>query len=558
MLQAFPNSFAGVVKLVDTTDLKSVDPNPVVPVQVRPSAPIVDSGDLMTSRQPSTQNQFQLLHSISGILTSTLNLKDTLSNIFSLLEDHIELKKGVLILRDSYTDEYYIEIGYGLTEKDRRKSIFKLLEILTTKVLESNEVVIIDDLKSGTYDIPFDADEEMPGHSLTCLPIILGDKKIGTLSVVIPRTVDEIQDRLNLLSTVCLLIAQEIKLKKLLEMEKEALRRENVLLRDELKEKYNIHNMIGNSNAMHQVYESIIQVANSNATVLIRGESGTGKELVAHAIHYNSPRASKPFIKINCGAIPETLIESELFGYEKGAFTDAQESKIGKFEAANGGTIFLDEIGELTPQVQVKLLRVLQEKEVERVGGLKPIKINVRVVTATHRDLETELEAKRFREDLYYRLNVFPIFLPPLKERKTDTLLLAEHFLDKFSKENSKKITRISSLAIDLLTSYQWPGNVRELENCMERAVLVCRTDTIQATDLPATLQRSDTSSTVSGDLSYDELVSNFERELIIDALKKTKGNKSKAADLLKTTQRVIGYKIQNLNIDYGKYKGRV
>ncbi len=547
-----------MVKLVDTTDLKSVDPNPVVPVQVRPSAPTADTGDLMTSLQNPTHNQFQLLHSISSILTSTLNLKDTLSNIFSLLEDHIELKKGVLILRDSYTDEYYIEIGYGLTEKDRRKSIFKLLEILTTQVLDSNQVAIIDELKSGIYDVPFDDDEEMPGHSLTCLPIILGDEKIGTLSVVIPRTVDEIQDRLNLLSTVCLLIAQEIKLKKLLEMEKEALRRENVLLRDELKEKYNIHNMIGNSNAMHQVYESIIQVANSNATVLIRGESGTGKELVAHAIHYNSPRASKPFIKINCGAIPETLIESELFGYEKGAFTDAQESKMGKFEAANGGTIFLDEIGELTPQVQVKLLRVLQEKEVERVGGLKPIKINVRVVTATHRDLETELEAKRFREDLYYRLNVFPIFLPPLKERKTDTLLLAEHFLDKFSKENSKTITRISSLAIDLLTSYQWPGNVRELENCMERAVLVCRTDTIQATDLPATLQRSDTSSTVSGDLSYDELISNFERELIIDALKKTKGNKSRAADLLKTTQRIIGYKIQNLNIDYGKYKGRV
>jgi len=503
-------------------------------------------------------DQFQLLHSISTILTSTLNLKDTLSSIFSLLEDHLALKKGVLILRDTYTEEYYIEIGYGLTEKDRRKSIFKLLEILTSKVLDSNTVEIVDELKSGTLGVPFDADEEMPGHSLTCLPIVLGDEKIGTLSVVIPtRSTSEMQHRLNLLSTVCLLIAQEIKLKKLLEMEKEALRKENVLLRDELKEKYNIHNMIGNSNAMHPVYESIIQVANSNATVLIRGESGTGKELVAHAIHYNSPRASKPFIKINCGAIPESLIESELFGYEKGAFTDAQEMKIGKFEAANGGTIFLDEIGELAPQVQVKLLRVLQEKEIERVGSVKSLKVNVRVITATNRDLEQELETKRFREDLYYRLNVFPIFLPPLRERKTDILLLAEHFLDKFSKENEKKISRVSSLAIDLLTSYHWPGNVRELENCMERAVLVCRNDTIQATDLPATLQRSDTSTTPGDDLSYEEMVSNFEREIIIDALKKTKGNKSKAADLLKTTQRIIGYKIANLDIDFNKYKGK-
>ncbi|NBV42566.1 AAA family ATPase, partial [bacterium] len=189
--------------------------------------------------------------------------------------------------------------------------------------------------------LSFDQDEEMPDHSLTCLPIMLGQEKIGTLSVILPIGSDETtQHRLNLLSTICLLIAQEIKLKKMLESEKEALRKENVLLRDELKEKYNIHNMIGNSNAMHQVYESIIQVANSNATVLIRGESGTGKELVAHAIHYNSPRAAKPFVKINCGAVPESLIESELFGYEKGAFTDAQETKVGKFEAANGGTIF--------------------------------------------------------------------------------------------------------------------------------------------------------------------------------------------------------------------------
>ncbi len=503
-------------------------------------------------------DQFQLLHAISSILTSTLNLKDTLSNIFSLLEDHIDLKKGVLILRDPYTDEYYIEIGYGLTEKDRRKSIFKLLETLTSKVLETNKVESVPELVDGAETLSFDPDEAMPGHGLICLPIILGEEKIGTLSVVLPnRSVGESEHKLHLLSTVCLLIAQEIKLKKLLEMEKEALRRENVLLRDELKDKYNIHNMIGNSNAMHAVYENIIQVANSNATVLIRGESGTGKELVAHAIHYNSPRASKPFVKINCGAIPESLIESELFGYEKGAFTDAQETKIGKFEAANGGTIFLDEIGELSLPVQVKLLRVLQEKEIERVGGLKTIKVNVRVITATNRDLESELETKRFREDLYYRLNVFPIFLPPLRERKTDVLLLAEHFLDRFCRENEKKISRISSLAIDLLSSYHWPGNVRELENCMERAVLVCRTDTIQATDLPATLQRSDTSNTRSEDLSYEEMVSNFEREIIIDALKKTKGNKSKAADLLKTTQRIIGYKIANLEIDFNKYKSK-
>jgi len=342
-----------------------------------------------------------------------------------------------------------------------------------------------------------------------------------------------------------------------LQADREALVQENIHLKVELKEKYSLHNMIGNSSAMHEVYENVVQVAGSNASVLIRGESGTGKELVASAIHFNSARASKPFIKINCGAIPEGLIESELFGYEKGAFTDAQSPKKGKFELADGGSIFLDEIAELSQPLQVKLLRVLQEREFERVGGVNVIKVNVRVITATNRDLEEEVAQRRFREDLYYRLNVFPIFLPPLRERKTDILLLSEFFLEKFCEENHKKIKRISSLAIDLLNSYHWPGNVRELENCMERAVLVCSGDTIQATHLPPTLQRVDSIAlaTEGRSLSLEELTHNFEREIIIDALKRTRGNKLKAAQVLQTTPRILGYKITQLGIDFTKYK---
>src|SRR5438270_5259416 len=230
---------------------------------------------------------------------------------------------------------------------------------------------------------------------------------------------------------------------------------------------------------MRQVYEQVAQVAHTNTTVLVRGESGTGKELIAHAIHYNSPRAQKPFIKVNCAALPETLIESELFGYEKGAFTGAHALKNGRFELAEGGTLFLDEIGDMNLSTQVKLLRVLQEKEFERLGGIETIKVNVRVIAATNKDLEKAIAAGTFREDLYYRLNVYTIFVPPLRERKSDVLLLADHFLEKYAREHGKSIKRISTPAIDMLTSYHWPGNVRELENIIERAVLVCETNVL-------------------------------------------------------------------------------
>ena len=336
--------------------------------------------------------------------------------------------------------------------------------------------------------------------------------------------------------------------------EKKELESRTNQLMSELQQKYNISNMIGKSNNMNKVFENIHLVAKSNTNVLIRGESGTGKELVAHAIHYNSARSTKPFIIVNCSAIPESLIEAELFGYEKGAFTDAHEQKIGKFEAANEGSLFLDEIGELSPIIQVKLLRTLQEKEITRIGSNETIKINVRVITATNRNLERELENGNFRNDLYYRLNVFPIFLPPLKERKTDILLLTEHFLTKFNKENNKKIKRISSLATDLLLSYSWPGNVRELENCIERAVIICNSETIHASHLPTTVQNIQFKDSNNKEVqSLEELTNNFEREIIEETLQKVKGNKSKAARFLKTTHRIISYKINQLNIDLKK-----
>jgi Nif-specific regulatory protein len=260
----------------------------------------------------------------------------------------------------------------------------------------------------------------------------------------------------------------------MVEEERRRLLDENTHLRQELRERYDFSNIIGTSGPTRQMYEQVAQVAQTNTTVLIRGESGTGKELIAHAIHYNSLRAKKPFVKVSCAALPDTLIESELFGYEKGAFTGATARKKGRFELAEGGTLFLDEIGDINPGTQVKLLRVLQEREFERLGGTETVKVNVRLIAATNKDMEKAIADGTFREDLYYRLNVFTIFVPPLRERKADLLLLADHFLEKFSREHGKVIKRISTPAIDMLMAYHWPGNVRELENALERAVLVC------------------------------------------------------------------------------------
>jgi len=305
---------------------------------------------------------------------------------------------------------------------------------------------------------------------------------------------------------------------------------------------------------MQEVFYLITQVAKSNANVLLLGESGTGKELVANAIHYNSLRADKPMVKVNCAAIPANLVEAELFGYEKGAFTGANRQKEGKFELANNGTIFLDEIGSLALESQGKLLRVLQEKELERLGGTKVIKVNVRLIAATNMDLSGAVEKGAFREDLFYRLNVYPIYLPPLREREADLLLLADYFLEKYAREYTKEVKRISTPAIDALTQYHWPGNVRELENCMERAVLLCEDQVIHSFHLPPTLQTAEETGTHQS-RSLQEATERFERELLIDALKSCRGNMREAAVLLETTERIFGYKVKKYGVNPRQYR---
>lgn len=353
---------------------------------------------------------------------------------------------------------------------------------------------------------------------------------------------------------IATMIAQAIRFERAVAGERERIQEENLHLMQELKEKYDFTHLVGNSGAMRQVYEQVAQVARSNATVLLRGESGTGKEMIASAIHYNSLRSKRPFVKINCAALPDTLIESELFGHEKGAFTGADRFKKGRFEMAESGTLFLDEIGDLPLQTQIKLLRVLQEREFERLGGTETIRANIRLITATNKNLEEAIAKGEFREDLYYRLNVFTIFLPPLRERKSDILLLAEHFLEKYEKEHGKHIKRISTPAIDMLMSYHFPGNVRELENAIERAVLVCDSSVIHGHHLPPTLQTAEVSGTETR-LTLASAVAAFERDLIIDTLKSTGGNVAAAARQLGSTERILGYKIKKYGIDTIRFR---
>jgi Nif-specific regulatory protein len=504
--------------------------------------------------------ELSTLYEVSKAVTSSVRLEEIMSRILAVLHEKMGMERGTLALLDDQTRELSIEVAHGLDRKAIRLGRYRIGEGITGKVVETGEPIVVPNVgdnplflnRTGARDI------SRGNIAFICVPIKIDDKTTGVLSVDrLFRENISFEEDLRLLTIISSIIAQAVRVHQLFKKEKQKLESENTLFKQELKKKFHPTNIIGESKRMADVYASIQLVSQTQATVMLRGESGTGKELVAHAIHYNSGRADKPFIKVSCAALPETLLESELFGYEKGAFTGAAANKPGRFELANGGTLFLDEIGDISPGTQIKLLRVLQEKEFERVGGTRTIRVNIRLVTATNKDLEAEIAARRFREDLYYRLNVVPIFLPALRERKEDIPLLVNYFLRKSNEENRKAIRFISDEAMEYLVNYAWPGNVRELENAIERAVVLCTGDTLTPdffpipsvktgeamSASPAAVRR--TSSAEEPKDSLTEAVRDLEKRMISDAMKRTGGNQRKSAKMLGITERILGYKIK-------------
>ncbi len=498
--------------------------------------------------------ELETLAEIARTLSSKSQQEEILIEIIDVLEKSRRVQRGTIMLLTADGRELRVEAAKNLKLQQATEAAYRRGEGITGQVLETGDlriVPLVSDEPRFKGRLHDRADEEL---SFICVPIKVEQETVGTLSVDCEaKPVPELNELARFLSIVATMIANDVVARRTARMEREALESENLRLRTAMMEKFQPENMIGNSHLMHEVYTRIHQVAATETTVLIRGESGTGKELVAAAIHYSSPRAHKPFVKINCAALNENLLESELFGHEKGAFTGALQTRIGRVQEAEGGTLFLDEIGDFSPTTQVKLLRVLQERTYERVGSNEQRHANVRIIAATNADLETAIMENRFRQDLFYRINVFPIHLPALRARRDDILGLTNFFMQKYSKEMNVKIRRISTPAINMLMAYHWPGNVRELENTIEYAVLMGKADgVIHGHDLPPTLQAPVAiAATGSNQHTLKARVAMLERDLIVDALKRQKGTISAAARELGITERMVRYKIQKLDIDY-------
>lgn len=508
-----------------------------------------------------TGEELSALYEISRTLSSSLDLHASAAGVLETLSAMLDMNRGTITLLNPAGQDLAIQVSHGLTPEEHERGRFRIGEGITGTVFETGEPIVVSDIqvdprfvnKTGARIAP-------PGQKLSFLavPIKVHGETLGVLGVdrLFPEGMESFDEDLRVLNVVALLIGQTVKLSRLLAQEQRELILANQELRNELRERHRLTGtVVGHSRAMEEVFEAIARVAPSQATVMLRGESGTGKELVAKAIHYGSPRAAQPFIRLHCASVPETLFESELFGHERGAFTGATETRKGRFESANKGTLFLDEIGDIPLSMQVKLLRVLQERRFERVGGNQSHAVDVRLISATHRDLEAMVKSGAFREDLYYRLNVVPITLPPLRERAEDIPLLIEHFLRKCNRQNRRAV-RLSAELIRVMVGYHWPGNVRELENCIERLVVMADTEKVTIGTVPATLRGYFTDirrvSQAQGSAGSDSLTGNLEaieRDRLKKALERTDWVQAKAARALGITPRQIAYKIRKYRL---------
>jgi len=513
--------------------------------------------------------EMRLLQEIGRALGSSLDLRVVFQTIMQTLARGLNMKRGTLVLREAAGDTLRIAAAHGLSDRQMARGVYRVGEGVTGAVVETGEPVAVPDIRQDSRFLDRTGARRESRHgpptSFVCVPLRIEEGVIGALSVDRDFVDDTtLQKDQRLLQIVGSLISQAIKINRMVAVEKEELLRA-AGSRPSPESRYAMGNVVGASPKMRDVLAVTQVVARSKATVLIQGETGTGKELIARIIHSNSPRKTRPFVAVNCGALSDALLESELFGHVRGAYTGAVRDRAGRFELANGGTIFLDEVGSMSNQLQVKLLRVLQEKEFERVGSSEVTQVDVRVVAATNVDLAQRLADGEFREDLYYRLNVVPIHVPPLRERKEDIPPLVEHFMEVFSKESGKEVSKLSREALDLLVGYAWPGNVRELENCIERAIVLSQRGMITAELLPeairdarrrpgpeprvelrealsplvATLRES-----ASGDV-YDHVIGLIEKELIAQVLAANDGVQTRTARELGLSRNTLRDRIK-------------
>ena len=495
--------------------------------------------------------EISVIQKISTAIIHERNVEKLLDNVLTILDTEMGMLNGTFTLL--FGNVLKIEASHGLDEKKKQLGQYHVGEGITGHVAETGRSHVIPDLRKDSRFLNRTESRNYDSQvAFICVPLIHDEQIIGTLSVDRPVDVATDLDRdvalLEIIANISGDAASECQ--KML-AERQTLVDENQKLRDMLSGKSS--DLVGNCREMQIVYEQVNQVAKSDATVLIRGGSGTGKEMIARAIVQLSNRKDKPFVTLNCAALPENLVESELFGHEKGAFTGAITMRKGRAEIADGGTLFLDEIGDLTMQTQVKLLRFLQERTFSRVGSNEELHSNVRFLAATSRNLEELMAKKLFREDLFYRLNIFPISMPDLAKRHSDIILLAEHFIEKMNLKYGKSIARLSTTAINLLMSYHWPGNVRELENCIERAVLTASDNCIHSYNLPPSLQTSlstNAGKVVVNHAPLDVMMCNYEKELITEAIKRNDGNISAAGRELGISPRMMNYRMNKLGMN--------
>jgi len=500
------------------------------------------------SRELSIHNYEELaaLHAIAKVLAQPGELRDQLEQVLQEMHQRLGMQRGMISLLDRESGEVWLDVAHGVNIEGLEVS-YAPGEGITGKVAQTGRPMAVANLGQATHFLDRTGARRFLNRSelsFLCVPIVYDGRVVGVLSAdKAALQVEDLERELAMLSSTAELIAKGV---HILALEEENRRLRHMLGRSTVPSK----EIIGHSKVMQEVFGMIAQVADSNTTVLINGETGTGKELVARAIHNRSRRRKGPLIQVNCAAMPDALIESELFGHERGAFTGALQTRRGRFEEANGGTIFLDEVGELSAAAQAKLLRVIQEKKFQPLGASRVVSVDVRIIAATNRNLEQDVAAGKFRPDLFYRLNVFPLYLPPLRERGSDIILLADHFVLKYNEEMGKAVKRISNDVLEALLSYSWPGNVRELENCIERALLLTTGSSIESVHLPPSLQVRSREGEKKESGKFNTLIEAQERAMIVDALRESRGNQSQAARLLGTTKRIIQYKIQKFGID--------